>query len=86
MYYTSLILAEAFGKSGTSRVIGLAAKKRNIRTPTYVIWQNAVLSEFALFDYVADLSGVAVNSGALSIGGGQTGQPAGTPATVKMKY
>ncbi|KAF9649324.1 glycoside hydrolase family 79 protein [Thelephora ganbajun] len=86
VFYASLILAEAFGKSGTSRIIDLAANNGNVYTPAYAIWQNGVLSKLALFNYVSDPSDAAVNNVTFAIGGGQTGQPAGTPTTVKVKY
>jgi len=86
VFYGSLILAEAFGKSGTSRIIDLAANGGNIHTPAYAIWQDGVLSKLALFNYVSDPSDAAVSTVTFTIGGGQTGQPAGTPATVKVKY
>lgn len=83
VFYASLILAEAFGKSGTSRVVDLAA---NDLTPAYAIWQNGVLSKLALFNYVTDPSGASTSKVGFAIGGGRTGRPAGTPATVKVKY
>jgi len=45
-----------------------------------------VLSKLALFNYVTDSSDAAVSTVTFAIGGGQTGQPAGTPASVKVKY
>ena len=86
VFYASLVLAESFGKSGTSRVIGLAANNGNPLTPAYAIWQSGVLSKLALFNYVTDPSGAAASNVSFAIGGGQTGQPPGTPATVKVKY
>jgi len=81
-----LVLAEAFGKSGTARIIDLAANGGNAYTPAYAIWQNGVLSKLALFNYVTDPTGASASNVTFSIGGGQTGQPAGTPTTVKVKY
>ena len=86
VFYASLILAEAFGKSGTARIIDLAANNGNAYTPAYAIWQNGSLSKLALFNYVTDPSGAAASFVTFSIGGGQTGQPAATPANVKVKY
>ena len=86
VFYASLILAEAFGKSGTSRIIDLAANNGNAYTPAYAIWQKGVLSKLALFNYVTDPSPAAVSNVTFSIGGGTSGQPAGTPPTVKVKY
>lgn len=86
VFYASMIIAEAFGKSGTSRILDLAANNGNTNTPAYAIWQNGVLSKLALFNYVTDPSDAAVSVVTFALGGGQTGQPAGTPATVKVKY
>jgi len=86
VFYASLILAEAFGKSGTSRILDLAANGGNAYTPAYGIWQNGVLSKLALFNYVTDPSPSAVSVVNFALGGGTSGQPAGTPATVKVKY
>ena len=86
VFYASLVLAEAFGKSGTSRVFDLAANNGNSLTPAYAIWQNGVLFKLALFNYVTDPAGAAASNVSFAVGGGQTGQPPGTPATVKVKY
>jgi len=86
VFYASLVLAEAFGKSGTARIIDLAANDGSPYTPAYAIWQNGVLSKLALFNYVTDTTDAGVSAVTFAIGGGQTGQPAGTPATVRVKY
>ena len=86
VFYASLVLAEAFGKSGTSRVFDLAANNGNPYTPAYAIWQNGMLFKCVLFNYVTDPGGAAASNVSFAIGGGQTGQPPGTPATVKVKY
>ena len=86
VYYASLILAEAFGRSGTARILDLAANNGNAYTPAYAIWQNGVLSKLALFNYLTDPTGASVSNVTFAIGGGQTGQAAGTPTTVKVKY
>ena len=86
VFYASMILAEAFGKSGTSRILDLAANGANAFTPAYGIWQKGVLSKLALFNYVTDPSPSAVSVVTFALGGGTSGQPAGTPATVKVKY
>ena len=86
VFYASLILAEAFGKSGTSRILDLAANNANPYTPAYGIWQNGALAKLALFNYVTDPTGASASNVTFALGGGTTGQPAGTPATVKVKY
>ena len=86
VYYASLILAEAFGTSGTARILDLAANGGNAYTPAYAIWQNGVLSKLALFNYITSSNNTAVSTVTFAIGGGQTGQPAGTPPTVRVKY
>lgn len=86
IFYATLILAEAFGKSGTSRIIDLAANAANPYTPAYAIWQQGVLSKLALFNYVTDPTGAAASTVTFSIGGGQTGLPSATPPSVRVKY
>ena len=86
IFYTWLILAEAFGKSGASRIIDLVANNGSVCTPAYAIWQKGVLSKLALFDYVTDPSPATVSDATFAIGGGTSRQPTGTPPTAKVKY
>ncbi len=81
VYYSVLVLAEAFGKSNTSQIVDLTAG--NEFTPAYAIYENGQLSKMALFNYVDDLGGTRGPSDlsvTLSVPG------AGVPASVKVKY
>lgn len=79
-------MAEAFGKSNTSRIIDLGANNFNAHTPGYAIYENDVIARLALFNYVTDPTGASNYVASFSIGGGTSGQANGTPAQVKVKY
>ncbi|KAJ3569540.1 hypothetical protein NP233_g4984 [Leucocoprinus birnbaumii] len=58
IYYSVLVLAEAFGKTNTSQIVDLtSAIGANEFTPVYAIYENSALSKVALFNYVDDLGG-----------------------------
>ncbi|KAF5347313.1 hypothetical protein D9756_009931 [Leucocoprinus leucothites] len=82
IYYSVLVLAEAFGKSNTSQIIDLTgAIGANEFTPAYAIYENSVLSKVALFNYVDDMGGTRGPSD-LKVG---LNVPAET-GSVKVKY
>ncbi|KXN83267.1 hypothetical protein AN958_01638 [Leucoagaricus sp. SymC.cos] len=83
IYYSVLVLTEAFGKSNTSQIIDLTGAIGSEFTPAYAIYENGVLSKAALFNYVDDLNGTRGPSDlkvTLSVSG------AGVPGSVKVKY
>lgn len=83
VYYSVLILAEAFGKSNTSQIVDLTGAIGSEFTPAYAIYENGQLSKVALFNYVDDLAGTRGPSDlkvTLSVPG------TGVPGTVKVKY
>ena len=86
MYYTTLAMTEVLGRSNQSQVIDLGVNGGNPSTPGYAIYENGTPMRVALFNYLDDDSGAHDLSVAISIGGGQTGQPTGTPSSVKVKY
>ncbi|KAJ7238588.1 glycoside hydrolase family 79 protein [Mycena haematopus] len=86
VYYSVLAVAETFGTSNQSRIIDLQLNGNNIYTPGYAIYDGNVLARLALFNYVTDPSGASTYTASFAIGGGDTGQPNGTPAQVKVKY
>ncbi|KAJ7364436.1 glycoside hydrolase family 79 protein [Mycena albidolilacea] len=86
VYYSVLAVAEAFGTSNKSRIIDLQLNQNNIYTPGYAIYDGDVLARLALFNYVTDPTGASAYTASFAIGGGDTGQPNGTPAQVKVKY
>ncbi|KAJ7227457.1 glycoside hydrolase family 79 protein [Mycena pura] len=86
IYYSVLAVAEAFGTSNKSQIIDLQMNSNNVYTPGYAIYDGGVLARLALFNYVSDPTGASNYTMSFAIGGGDTGQPNGTPAQVKVKY
>lgn len=86
MYYASLVMSEILGRSNQSQVIDLNVNGGAPLTPGYAIYENGTPMKVALFNYLDDDSGAHDLSVAISIGGGETGQPAGTPTSVRVKY
>ena len=86
MYYSVLAMAEVMGRSNQSQVIDLGVNNDEQSTPGYAIYENGTPMRVALFNYLDDTSGAHDLSVAISIGGGETGQPASTPSSVRVKY
>jgi len=86
VYYATLIVAEAFGKTNTSRIIDLQANADSAYTPAYAIYENDAIARLALFNYVTDPTGASDYVATFAVGGGSTGQANLTPAQVKVKY
>lgn len=87
IYYAPLILAEALGPTNTAQVVDLNANDGNVYTPAYAIYEQGTLARVALFNYVTDTSGGHTYTVSIAVGdGGQSGQPDGTPGSVKVKY
>jgi hypothetical protein len=86
VYYSALVMAEVIGSSNLSQVVDLYANNANIYTPAYGIYEGSQVVRVVLFNYVTDSSGANDYTATISIGGGQTGQANGTPASVKVKY
>lgn len=86
MYYSVLAMAEILGRSNQSQVIDLNVNNGELSTPGYAIYENGVPMRVALFNYLDDTSGAHDLKVAISIGGGETGQPATTPSSVRVKY
>lgn len=85
LIHLCISVAEAFGTSNKSRIIDLQLNQNNIYTPGYAIYDGDVLARLALFNYVTDPTGASAYTASFAIGGGDTGQPNGTPAQVKVK-
>lgn len=79
IFYSTLILAETFGKSNTGRIVDLNPNEGNPYTPAYAIYENNALSKVALFNYVDDPSGASDLSVTIAL-------PAGAPANIRVKY
>lgn len=72
-------MAEAFGKTNTSRIIDLWGNSGSVYTPSYAIYENDVLNKVALFNYMDDSTGASNLNVSISI------PNAGVPASVKVK-
>jgi len=86
MYYATLAMTEVLGRSNQSQVVDLNANGGNPSTPGYAIYENGTPMRVALFNYMDDDSSAHDLSVAISVGGGETGQPTTTPASVRVKY
>ncbi|CAE6456102.1 unnamed protein product [Rhizoctonia solani] len=86
VYYTTLIVAELFGKSGKSRIMDLNANNAENLTPGYVVYEDGQPTRVLLINYVDDPSGGHDIVARIQIGGGETGQPAASPPQVRVKY
>ena len=86
IYYAALAMTEVLGRSNQSQVIALGVNNDDQSTPGYAIYENGTPMRVALFNYLDDTSGAYDLSVAISIGGGETGQPPSTPPSVRVKY
>ena len=59
VYYPTLFVAEAFGRSGNARIVDLAADGSNIYHPAYAIYEGDTPARLVLFNYVSDASGAS---------------------------
>ena len=81
VYYSSLIVAEAFGSSNQSRIVDMStADNSSIYHPTYAIYENNVPSRLVLFNFVNDQSGASDLQTTINLNGGNL------PATVSVHY
>ncbi|KAJ3506310.1 hypothetical protein NLJ89_g6943 [Agrocybe chaxingu] len=80
IYYSTIVLAEAFGKTNTSRIVDLTSTAGSTSTPSYAIYENDVLDKVALFNYMDDNTGASNLQVTLTVPNG------GTPASVRVKY
>jgi len=86
MYYTVLAMTEVLGRSNQSQIIDLGVNGGEQSTPGYAIYENGTPMRVALFNYLDDTSGAHDLRVSISIGGGEGGQPASTPSSVRVKY
>ncbi|KAI0311519.1 glycoside hydrolase family 79 protein [Amylostereum chailletii] len=86
VYYSAMIMAEILGPSNASQVVDLNMNDGNIFTPGWAIYENGSPTKVALLNYVNDPTGAQSYTAAIAIGGGQTGQLASNPASVRVKY
>ncbi|KAI0742958.1 hypothetical protein C8Q80DRAFT_1273535 [Daedaleopsis nitida] len=86
IFYSVLAVAETLGSSNNSRIIDLWQNSGNLFTPGYAIYENEKLARLAFVNFMTDPSGANDYTVSISVGGGQSGKPAATPAQVKVKY
>ncbi|CDO77499.1 Glycoside Hydrolase Family 79 protein [Trametes cinnabarina] len=86
IFYSVLAVAETLGSSNNSQLIDLQANGGNIFTPGYAVYENGNLARLALLNFMTDPSGANDYTATIAVGGGESGQPNGTPAQVKVKY
>jgi len=78
-------MAEILGSSNQSQVLDLQANDGYQYTPAFGIYENGNPVRVVLINFVSDPSGNSDLTVALSVGGGQTGQPSATPSSVQVK-
>ncbi|CAE6458557.1 unnamed protein product [Rhizoctonia solani] len=86
VYYSALIVAEVFGKSGKSRIMDLNPNNGENLTPGYAVYEDGQPSRLLLINYVNDPSGGHDIWVRIQIGGGETRQPPASPARIRVKY
>ncbi|CAE7105895.1 unnamed protein product [Rhizoctonia solani] len=86
IYYSTLLIAEAFGKTGNAQIVDLYPNSNNDNTPGYAIYENGNPVRVVLFNYIDDATGANDYTANIAIGGQQTGQTSTTPTSVKVRY
>ncbi|EUC64409.1 glycoside hydrolase family 79 protein [Rhizoctonia solani AG-3 Rhs1AP] len=86
IYYSSLLIAEAFGKTGNAQVVDLYSNSNNDNTPGYAIYEDGNPVRVVLFNYIDDSTGANDYTANIAIGGQQTGQASTTPTSVQVRY
>lgn len=79
IFYSIMVIAEAFGKSNTSQVFDVEANAGNEFTPAYSIYENGELSKVALINFLDDKTGASDIVASITVPGG------GVPGTVSVK-
>ncbi|KAG8706428.1 hypothetical protein FRC09_002416 [Ceratobasidium sp. 395] len=85
IFYSSLVAAEAFGRTGNSQIVDLAMNDNNDFTPGYAIYENGNPTKLVLFNYITDPTGNNDYTANIAVGGGQTGLPSATPNSIKVR-
>ena len=80
IYYSAIVLAEAFGTTNTSQVIDLKANGKNPLTPAYAIYERNTLSKVVLINFMDDKQ-KGTNELQVTIQ-----LPNGAPQSVQVKY
>ena len=85
IFYSVLAVAETLGNSNNSQIKDLWQNSGSLYTPGYAIYENGNLARVALVNFMTDPSGANDYTATIQIGGGDSGQPAATPSSVKVK-
>jgi hypothetical protein len=83
--YAALATAEALGTTGKARVMDLNLNNGNNFSPGYAIYEDGAPTRVVLINFLTDATGGASYTANIAIGGGDTGTPGSTPATVVVK-
>lgn len=87
IFYAQIVAAEALGSTGNARVMDLQLDNGSEHRAGYAIYENGVATRLVLVNYVQPTTpGGNDYTATFAIGGAQTGLPAVTPASVKVKY
>ena len=86
IFYSAVVVAEAFGNTGTAQVMDLFPNYGNDQTPAYSIYENGNLARMVLINYMTDPSGGHDYTATISVGGDAFGEANGVPLSVKVKY
>ena len=85
IFYSAVFVAEALGLSNQAQVLDLKANNGYQFTPAFAIYENEDPVRVALINFINDPSGDSDITVSIAIGGGDTGQPEATPASVQVK-
>lgn len=78
MYYSTLVVSEAFGSSNNSQIVDLNANDGSIWTPSYAIYDNGAPARLVLINFLTDPSGASNMQVTVSV--------PGAPSEVYVKY
>lgn len=81
-----LVLAEAFGSTGSAQVVDLYLNGNNQYTPGYVVYENGNPARVLLMNFLTDSSGASNYTAYISVGGNDTNTTNATPSSVQVKY
>ncbi|KAI0643303.1 hypothetical protein C8Q79DRAFT_915544 [Trametes meyenii] len=86
IFYSAIVVAEALGKTNTSRVKDLFPNDGNEYTPAYSVYENGILARMVLINFLNDPSGSHDYTTTITVGGAQFGEANAVPPQIKVKY
>ncbi|KAI0668268.1 hypothetical protein C8Q78DRAFT_1099695 [Trametes maxima] len=86
IFYSAIVVAEALGKTNTSRVRDLFPNDGNEYTPAYSVYENDALARLVLINFLDDPSGAHDYTATITVGGAQFGEANAIPPQIKVKY